>query len=177
MVATLSGLHASELLLLTALVAEVTFLIIVLFPRVDILRLELAGSRSRAQAIVDAWSGEGRLGAARRNVYVDFAFIVAYATLLALTVVLAERAALWSELISKDADEVGIAFVLVALAAGVLDAIENGALLGMLGEHARITAVRARTAQVLALAKLILIAIAVGWSISIPIASVVYRYD
>jgi hypothetical protein len=87
MVATLATLNAWELGLLAALMAEIVFLISVLFPRVNILRLELAGSRSRAQAVVDAWSREGRLGAARRNVYLDFAFIVAYSTLIALAAV------------------------------------------------------------------------------------------
>lgn len=177
MVATiLSSLSAWELALLAALFGEVFILIAALFPSVGIVRLQLAGSAQRAKAIVDAWAREGRLGAARLNLYLDFPFLVVYSTLLALLTVLAERAATRSGLIPSDADEVGNAFVLAALAAGVCDAIENGALLGMLSENARISEARARTAWVFAVAKLAFAAAAIGWIVSIPIASLVYRF-
>ena len=171
--ATLEGLHASELVLLLAILLAVGLLIWSLFPRVAILRLELAGSAARARAIVDAWSRNGRLGAARLNVYVDFPFLVVYSTLLAVAVVLAGRAATSSELISKEDDQIVTAFALGALAAGVCDAVENGALLGMLSKDAEITDSRARLATVVAVLKLVLVALTVGWILSIPVASLV----
>lgn len=173
MVATLSSFNAWELILLVALSGLVVFLISSLFPRVDIVSLELAGSASRAKAIVDAWSREGLLGAARRNVFLDFPFLVAYSTLLALAVVLVERGATSSGFISTDAGEVGIAFVLAAFAAGVCDAVENGALLGMLSKDAEITQVRARVATGFAVAKFALVVVALGWIVSTPVASLV----
>lgn len=172
-VATLADLHASELVLLLATLMAVGLLIWSLFPRVDILSLELAASAARAKTIVDARSRDGRLGAMRLNVYLDFPFLVVYSTLLAVAVVLAGRAATSSELISNEDDQVVVAFVLGALAAGVCDAIENGAMLGMLGTDAHITDRRARVATVFAVLKLVLVALSVGWILSIPVASLV----
>jgi hypothetical protein len=172
-VATLAGLHASELILLLAILLAIGLLIWALFPRVGILSLELATSAARAKAIVGARSRDGRLGAMRLNVYLDFPFLVVYSTMLAVAVVLAGRAATSSELISKEDDQVVAAFVLGALTAGVCDAIENGALLGMLSTDAHITDRRARVATVFAVLKLVLVAVTVGWILSIPVASLV----
>jgi hypothetical protein len=119
-VATLAGLHASELILLLAILLAIGLLIWALFPRVGILSLELATSAARAKAIVGARSRDGRLGAMRLNVYLDFPFLVVYSTMLAVAVVLAGRAATSSELISKEDDQVVAAFVLGALTAGVV---------------------------------------------------------
>jgi hypothetical protein len=172
-VATLARLSGWELALLAALFGALTFLVSTLMPRVNIVRLELARVPARAQAIVDEWVRGGRLGAARLNVYVDFAFLVAYSTLFALGVVLAGRAATSSGLISEEHDEVAAAIALGALAAGICDAIENTALLGMLRENATITRARVWTAAAFAYVKFFLIAIAVGWILSIPVASLV----
>jgi hypothetical protein len=176
MVATMvSSLSAWELSLLAALFGAVFLLIAALFPRVSIVRLQLAGSADRAKSIVDGWAREGRLGAARLNVYLDFPFLVAYSTLLALAVVLALRSATASGLVAGRADELGAAFVLAAFTAGACDAIENGALFGMLHENARISEARARIVWFLAVSKFILAAAVVAWSIGIPIASAAYR--
>lgn len=172
-VATLAGLHASELVLLLAILLAVGLLIWALFPRVGIFELQLAASAARAKTIVDARSRDGRLGAMRLNVYLDFPFLVVYSTLLAVAVVLAGRAATSSELISKEDDQVIVAFVLCALAAGVCDAIENGAMLAMLNTDAHITDRRARVATVFAVIKLVLVAVTVVWILSIPVASLV----
>jgi hypothetical protein len=169
-----SSLSAWELLLLAALFGAVFILIAALFPRVDIVRLQLAGSADRAKAIVDGWAREGRLGAARLNVYLDLPFLVTYSTLLALAVVLALRSATATGLVSGRADELGTAFVLAAVTAGACDAIENGALFGMLRENARISEARARTVWALAVSKFALATAVVAWSIGVLVASAIY---
>jgi len=160
--AVLSGLKTWEVFLLAALFLELFLLVVAFFPGVRIARLQLAGSATRADAIVSEWKRRGLLGQARRSVYVDFPFIVVYATLLALLVVLAERGAKDLDLIADDKTWVGVVLVVAALTAGALDALENGALLGMLRGD-RISDARARLAQLLAGAKFALVGICLLW--------------
>lgn len=94
-----------------------------------IVAFELARTRKRSAEILSAWGSEGRT-AARKAVRIDFAFAVAYAVLLwlacaSLAGVVGERTWGWME-------EAGWWLSTLVLVAGLLDWIENWALLRML---------------------------------------------
>ena len=87
-----------------------------------IIALELARTPNRARSVLGSWSIPGTK-AARRAIYVDFAFLVAYATFFALACgslagVIGERTWQW---MATAVSWAGAG----ALAAGVLDALEN----------------------------------------------------
>lgn len=178
--AIFSSLTAWELFLLAFLTAALTAFTGSLLPRLvaaeaprGIVSLQLARTAGRARTLVDAWTRRGMLGAVRRNVLLDFGFLVAYSSLLAFLSLLVDRGATASGFAPLSTEHVGTAFALAAWSAGSLDAVENMALLGMLEENAHISAARTRTVWAAAVLKFLLIACALGWIVSAPIASLV----
>lgn len=94
-----------------------------------IVGFELAGDRASAGRILDAWGSQGRRAAAR-SLRLDFVFLAAYAPGLALLCAsAADRAASLRSRLSAP----GAWLAWGQLAAGGLDAIENLALLRLLG--------------------------------------------
>jgi hypothetical protein len=94
-----------------------------------IVSLELAGSPERAARVMGAWESRGVIAVAIRNVWIDYIFLMVYATALALATGMAsdvfER--------SPRAARIGVLLAWGALGAGVFDVIENVGLLHMLG--------------------------------------------
>ena len=93
----------------------------------SIIDFELAGTLSKAQTIMAGW-GEANKQVARQQTYVDFVFLVLYPLTIALGCGLAARqfsAGSW--LVT-----VGLYLAWAQLAAGLLDAIEDVALLRLL---------------------------------------------
>jgi hypothetical protein len=87
-----------------------------------IVEFEMAGSPERAEEILDGWGVVGR-EAAERAIGIDYGFLVAYSLFLALaTATVAAR-------LSGSWKGVGIALAWLSLLAGLLDAVENTALL------------------------------------------------
>ena len=100
--------------------------------RPGIIAYELAGTAERVDTILEAWGSEGR-AVARRNLILDFAFLFTYGLFLflagrALGETLPKPAA-FSRFLSHGAH--GCAWA--GAAAAALDALENTALLVMLG--------------------------------------------
>lgn len=89
-----------------------------------ILSYEFAWSRDRAQQILDAWVA--LKGTAKRQLLLDFGFLVAYPLLLSLA------CAMLAESPHNSTAAVGVFISWAVLAAGPLDAAENFALLRML---------------------------------------------
>ncbi len=90
-----------------------------------ILDFEFAKTAAEAQRVMDAWGADG-VAAARTQTYVDFAYLALYALTLCLAVGLgvytwARRSALFGW--------IGVALAWLTLGAGILDAIENIAML------------------------------------------------
>jgi hypothetical protein len=93
-----------------------------------IVSFELAGDRAGAGRILEAWGEQGRRAAAR-SLRLDFLFLASYAPGLALLcAAAAERAFARPRLAA-----LGARLAWGQLAAGVLDALENFALLHLLG--------------------------------------------
>jgi hypothetical protein len=92
-----------------------------------IVAFELAGDPARAGRILDAWGSEGRR-AAVRSLRLDFVFLAAYAPGLALLCAAAADRA-----VSLRSRLLATWLAWGQLAAGALDAIENLALLRVLG--------------------------------------------
>lgn len=89
-----------------------------------ILTYEFAWSSSRAEAILNSWSSQNDI--ARRQVWLDFGFLVVYPLLLSLA------CAMLSESPYNSTAVVGVFISWAVLASGPLDAVENFALLRML---------------------------------------------
>lgn len=119
---------------------------------VGIVPFELAGTDQRAREILAGWGGDG-VAAARRSLHLDFPFLVGYAGLGALLAASSAGPvgdAGWAWL-----TPVGCGAAAGAVLAGVLDAIENLALLRAirasrdpdadLGSEARLARRAART--------------------------------
>lgn len=126
-------------ILLTALVAVVCIgrLIRALGPPAGTpgpLALELPRTRDHAVKIIDAWKGRNAVGAARRAIYADFAFLVAYGVATAAAGSLVGRALVaWAD--PSDRTSAFRLIVYAGLAAPVLDVIENVLMLAMLKGH------------------------------------------
>jgi hypothetical protein len=89
-----------------------------------IIRLEIAWSTRRAQAIIEAWRAEGVLDNVRPNIALDTRFFIPSYTLTLLT------GCLWSAgALAGWGASLGAPLAAVQLLAGVLDYIENAALL------------------------------------------------
>jgi hypothetical protein len=98
-----------------------------LFPSLSpsIVKLELPFTAARAREVIAAWTAANKMGAARRAVMIDFVFIALYVTVLAAAGVLASRWSGW--------DDGSTLFIVAAVVTGVLDVVENGGILLMLG--------------------------------------------
>lgn len=95
-----------------------------------IVDLELAGTWPRIDQILDAWRQTELLQVATTNLWIDFGFLVSYATFLALSLLLLARG-------FRRHGHPGWAGFLTVIAAGqwaagLLDAVENVSLLAML---------------------------------------------
>ena len=97
-----------------------------------IIGLEVAGTQDRAQEILSEWGDDGT-DAAKRSLWLDYAYILAYATFgvlaAAATRDLAERRG-WRRM-----GAFGVAVVPFAAAAGAFDAIEDVGLLLVVNGH------------------------------------------
>jgi hypothetical protein len=127
---------------------------------------ELARSEERSSAILDVWGPEGRT-AAVHSLLVDYVFIVAYAGLI-IVVCLSLGAALDGRTSTPTQIAAAAAPVaaIIAISAGVLDAVENAALLWQL--EVRPARVAAAVAFLTATAKFALVGIALLY---IPVAA------
>jgi hypothetical protein len=94
-----------------------------------IVAFELAGSQERADEILDEWGSEGQ-DAAREQLLIDFAFLIAYGTFLVLAVA-AVRDLLGRRGRTRLA-EFGAVIVPFGALAAAFDAAENACLLAVL---------------------------------------------
>jgi hypothetical protein len=126
-----------------------------------IIGFELAGTEDRAAEILADWGGRGT-DAAKASLWIDYAFIVAYTTLLVLaagaTRELAARRG-WPRLASF-----GVVVVPFAAAAGAFDAIEDVWLLLAVDQHGG--ALAPRLGQLCAVAKFALLAVAIAYPLA-----------
>lgn len=93
-----------------------------------IVSFQLAGDLDRAQRMVSTWGESGRL-AAGLSLGLDFLFLFAYPALIGLTCVLVARS-LQARL--RGVAALGVVLAWALPAAGVLDAVENYALIRLL---------------------------------------------
>jgi hypothetical protein len=123
-----------------------------------IIAFELAGAPERSAAILDAWGPTGR-AASRRLIVVDYVFIFGYSTTLAIA--LSSSAALAGRRTGPLLADVTRLAGWGAIVAGLLDVVENVALLRVLGRGParRLT----RTAQVCATVKFALVGTSAAW--------------
>lgn len=91
----------------------------------DIIDLEFVWTPEQALKLLGAWGPEKQQGA-RQSVWVDFPFIIAYATLLMGLVLLAARGSLGG------LQRLGLRLVAVPWLAGLFDVVENACLLRIL---------------------------------------------
>lgn len=124
-------MNASELGILFAIALGAVVVIGRAFTRLKpgILALELAWDPEKARRIVDEWRRRGVAGAAKVDVWIDFAWIVAYTAALVLFALLARKVA--------DDDDTAFVFLAAGALAGVLDFIENFGLLSILKARAK----------------------------------------
>lgn len=97
-----------------------------------IVSFELAGTPQQATAILDSWGEAGRVGA-ERAIKLDYGFLVAYSVLLALasgTVALGAARREWHR-----TEQVAWRVASWSPVAGLLDAVENTALLTVLRQY------------------------------------------
>ena len=97
-----------------------------------IVDFELAGTPEQAVVILDAWGAEGREGA-EQAIKLDYGYLVAYSVLLALacgTVALGAATREWHR-----TERAAWRLAALSPVAGLLDAVENTALLNVLGQY------------------------------------------
>ncbi len=97
--------------------------------RYNIIHFEFAGTAEKAQEIMDAWGPEACVTIARQ-IGVDFAFLLAYPQAIALGIL-----AVLCNARSRRLLLLGRTLAWLQWPAGLLDAIENLALLGILNGH------------------------------------------
>lgn len=98
----------------------------------DIVAFEFAATPERANDILSEWGPDGREGA-QRALRLDYGFLVAYAVFLALA---SAGVAMAAARRGRDRlERIGWSLAGLALIAGVLDAIENTALLTVLDNY------------------------------------------
>lgn len=156
MLGILTGPSSWELGLLALLMGTLSYLCWSLLPRLTtttaprgIISLEVAGTKARAEALLNDWGDRGLLGAVRRSLYLDFAFIGGYATLACLLAVLLARLPNLDVLPRDHGPVVETVWPFAMLAAGGLDALENVALI-LLVPKGSTPPLKARTAAVIA---------------------------
>lgn len=123
-----------------------------------IIPFELAGTATKAEAIMVRWGADGQR-AARLSVWLDFGYMASYAILLGLLIDRRRR---------RRRHPTGLPAL--AAAAVACDAVEGVALLRVLDR--RDVAVNARCAQVAASIKFAILAVALGYSLYPGAASV-----
>lgn len=122
-----------------------------------IVSFELAGNLSAARDITQSWGETGRVYAGL-NLGLDYLYIVAYSSCIGLGCVLVARAQSQQ---NKQFANIGVIIAWGQLVAGLIDAMENYALIQiLLGAETNILAVGAR---VCALLKFVIIAIGVAY--------------
>lgn len=100
----------------------------------SIVDFEFAGTPERATKILDAWGEDGRDGA-RRSIWLDYGWLVAYSVLLTLACGGLALAASKRGVLRLS--RIGWKLAAVVPIAGVLDAVENTAMLIVLNDYAR----------------------------------------
>ena len=85
----------------------------------NIVSLELAWNGARSQEIIDSWNITGLQDTAKKQLHLDFAFIVFYPIFLSLS------CAILSRHVSDMLTLIGVVLTWSALAAGILDVVEN----------------------------------------------------
>ncbi len=140
----LTFLSDAELGVVLAVVAGWTLYVARWFPDLKsetvpcgIFCLQLAFKRERVRAIVKRWTAAGCMPAARRSLLLDLVFIVLYTiALVALTVLAARAAGAGGLLATAQAENLAAVGAGLAMAAGVLDVLENiGLALELSGRH------------------------------------------
>ncbi len=114
-----------------------------------IIRFELAGNASRAEAVMAGWGSEGQR-AARLSTCLDFGYMATYGTLLALLVERTRR---------RRGHPAALPGVVIVAVAG--DAVEGVSLLKVL--NGTRVAVYSRRARIAALIKFAVLALALGY--------------
>lgn len=99
--------------------------------RIKGVQLQIAGTRAKAAALLARWGDDGRRRA-RLSIWIDFGFLVAYSTTLALACAAVAEA---SRTASEWRASLGLWLAWGQWAAGLLDAVENLAMLRMLDER------------------------------------------
>lgn len=125
----------------------------------SLVAFELAGTPARARAIRDSWGAQGEQNL-RRSLWLDFAFMPAYAGLFALASLALARTAMVHGA-SGALIAAGLGVAAGAVPAAGLDAIENLALLG--GLKAPQDGLPPRIAQIAAAFKFGLLGLAAGY--------------
>lgn len=97
-----------------------------------ILSFELAGSVDQTQRVLDAWGSEGRAGA-ERAIKLDYLFLIAYSVLGAVAVGTAAMTAGRHNWVKTE--KAGWTYTRLVLVAGLLDTVENTALLYTLNRY------------------------------------------
>jgi hypothetical protein len=126
-------MNAGELGILLGVAASGTYLLAQQFPKLKppsaygIVKFELTWRSRTAREILADWKSHGVIARARTSIALDWAFIPAYSSTLALAAILLGRAA--------DADSLAGAAACGAWVAGGLDLVENIGLLRMLAGH------------------------------------------
>jgi hypothetical protein len=92
----------------------------------NIIQYEFAGTVEKAQEIVDSWGAEGRAGLTKQ-ILVDYAFAIAYPTAIAFAILAVLKNTRNKALLAG-----GRVLAWLQPLAGLLDAVENYALLQML---------------------------------------------
>jgi hypothetical protein len=134
-----------------------------------IVSLELAGSASRAQAIIDSWDDAAR-SSARHGLWLDYAFLVCYAVTLVLGCNWASRQLAAASVLLE---WVGGILASAVILAAAFDAIENLALLAQLRSRPR--PVWSALAVVCASAKFLLLVLGINYFLGGTLAWVVFR--
>lgn len=137
-----------------------------------IVGFELAGSVDQAELILDEWGEEGRAGA-ERAIWLDYGFIVAYTLLLTLAAAAVAQAAGEREWERTAGYGWNVAWSVPV--AGLLDAVENAALLHTLHAYPGGIRVAATTAADIAASIKFAIAIVAIVYIAITAAAMVWQ--
>jgi len=106
-------------------------------PCPNIVDLELAGSGARASEIIATWEGANVIPLAVGSLLLDFPFLVLYSLTLAALCLAASRFAAATH---PGFEPTGLVLAWGVYAAGLLDAVENMALLAVLGLEAAVPA-------------------------------------
>lgn len=135
-----------------------------------IVSFELAGNPSLSRKIIQSWGESGRVYAGL-NLGLDYLYIVAYSCCIGMGCILISRS-LPSR--NKLFAEIGIVVAWGQLVAGLLDAIENYALIQiLLGAETNSLAVSARLS---ALCKFLIVAVGIGYILAGVVSITVAKF-